>query len=81
MVEEDYLMCQKGETIWCMVPKNEDGDIWERKQVDKCLVPLVLELNLKGAYTKAVCCGHGEYPGSILLHDDTMIHLPLLKVN
>ena len=37
--------------------------------VDACLAPVVQALNDVGIATVASCCGHGKFPGSIVLAD------------
>lgn len=43
-------------------------DRWEDKGVDQCIAPLVNALNGMGMLTRSCCCGHGQYPGTIILH-------------
>lgn len=42
---------------------------WDIKAVDSCIADIVQALNDAGILTSSCCCGHGEYPGSILLQD------------
>lgn len=44
-------------TVWC----------------DPCLAPLIRVLNNGGIGTIASCCGHGEYPGWVMLTDGRFI--------
>lgn len=37
--------------------------------VDPCIAPLVQALNDGGMQTLASCCGHGKWPGSVVLGD------------
>jgi len=69
-----------GRTVDClvMVPANLSHTgkaYWANKSIDYCLAPLVKTLNAFGVDTAACCCGHGEAPGSIILHDGTCIQL------
>jgi hypothetical protein len=40
---------------------------------DPCLEPLVRALNAGGIRTVASCCGHGSYPGSVVLQDERVL--------
>ena len=67
-------MCKHGTLTDCLVPipaeLSHTGEFrWEIKGVDSCIAPIVNALNAGGVYTAGCCCGHGETPGSILLHD------------
>ena len=44
--------------------RGRDG-IW----CDPCLEPLIRALNAAGVATAASCCGHGHYPGWVMLRD------------
>jgi hypothetical protein len=37
-------------------------------QVDRCIAPLIRELNEAGLFTSQSCCGHGKMPGQIDFH-------------
>jgi hypothetical protein len=42
---------------------------WAIKGIDSCIADIVNALNASGVYTANCCCGHGERPGEIILHD------------
>lgn len=67
-------MCRHGDTVLLLVPipahLSHTGEFrWDYKAIDACIAPIVEALNNAGIYTANCCCGHGEYVGSILLHD------------
>ena len=71
-------MCKHGDERLCFVPIHADDSHtgkmrWEYKAVDSCLADRVNELNAAGRLTRSCCCGHGEVPGSIILHDGTEV--------
>jgi hypothetical protein len=35
--------------------------------IDRCMAPLVIELNKRGIETINCCCGHGKTPPSMIL--------------
>jgi len=68
--------CRETELCWVKIPAelSHTGKArWDQKPVDKCLAGTVNALNAAGEYTAACCCGHGKSPGSIILHDGTVI--------
>ena len=71
-------MCEHGQTVNCrvLIPANlshTGEERWGIKPVDSCLVDLVESLNAGGVYTAACCCGHGNGPGKIVLHDGRIL--------
>lgn len=42
---------------------------------DPCIAPLVAALNEGGVPTIASCCGHGKWPGAIVLADGRELHI------
>lgn len=67
-------MCVWNNTVKLEVPIPPDlsytGEFrWDKKPIDACIAPLVKALNDAGIYTASSCCGHGQYEGSIILHD------------
>lgn len=71
-------------SVICRVPiKAEDshtGEMrWDVKCVDACLADRVNALNAEGRWTRTCCCGHGKHPGSIILHDGTVIPVECKK--
>lgn len=74
-------MCNYGETIELkvLIPANlscTGVERWSTKPIDSCISDIVQALNNAGIYTASCCCGHGQYDGSILLHDgrELIIH-------
>lgn len=71
-------MCEHGQEVICRVPVHPDDSYtseirWTDKGIDACLADRVKALNAAGKYTRTCCCGHGKEPGSIILHDGTVI--------
>jgi len=71
-------MCEWGNTVELRVPiPSEDSHTgrfrWAKKPVDRCIADFVQALNDARIHTRSCCCGHGEKPGSILLHDGRKI--------
>lgn len=67
-------MCQRGDEVLLKVPipahLSHTGCFrWDTKAIDSCIAPIVRALNDAGIYTANSCCGHGDGPGSIILHD------------
>ena len=67
-------MCDHGDTIPIRVPipaaLGWTGQFrWVQKPVDRCIAPIVEALNAARIYTAGACCGHGNGPASIALHD------------
>lgn len=57
-------MCKHGDTV----PMPLNGRV---RDIDRCLALLVATLNtVPPLATVACCCGHGQMPPSIILHDD-----------
>ena len=52
-----------------MCKHNEFAYVWLDKKliaIDRCIAPLILQLNLAGIKTSNSCCGHGKgYPNVI----------------
>jgi hypothetical protein len=44
-------------------------------QIDKCIAPLVKELQTFGINMRSSCCGHGEIHGHIILSDRTELKI------
>ncbi len=42
-------------------------------KIDACIAPIVDALNRAGVRTDGSCCGHGQYPGWIVLHDGRLL--------
>lgn len=75
-------MCKHGIDVWMrvLIPADHShtGELlWDTKPVDACIAPLVRELIAAGVYTAGACCGHGDGPGSIVLHDGYELLLPV----
>ena len=73
-------MCDHGDTValWVPIPadRSHTGHLrWADKPVDRCIYPIVEALNRAGVYTANSCCGHGERPGSIVLHDGRVLRI------
>jgi hypothetical protein len=71
-------MCRHGDEVILRVPipayLSHTGELrWDEKGIDRCIAPIVQALNEAGIYTSSSCCGHGERPGNILLHDYRII--------
>lgn len=71
-------MCAWGTETLLLVPipahLSHTGSFrWELKGVDSCIADLVEALNAAGIYTANSCCGHGERPGGIILHDGRVL--------
>ncbi len=41
----------------------------KRVKIDACIAPIVDALNKAGILTGGSCCGHGKWPGWIVLED------------
>lgn len=61
-------MCKHGDTVVVGVPAL-DSLLWKVKPLDRCIAPIVQALNNAGVLTANSCCGHGNGPGGIILHD------------
>lgn len=73
---EEVRMCKHGNEVICRVPIHPEDShtgkmYWADKAIDACLADRVNELNASGKFTRVCCCGHGQYKGSIILHDGT----------
>lgn len=73
-------MCKWGTDELCLVPmpaeiSHTGACRWAIKGIDACIAPLVNALNAAGIYTANCCCGHGQAPGWILLHDGREIFI------
>lgn len=66
-------MCKRGDTVRVSVISNMDDGETELRDVDKCLVPLIVALNGYGIATEGCCCGHGEVTGHITLTDGRIL--------
>lgn len=71
-------MCEHNDVIYLRVPipanLSHTGEFrWDYKPVDACISDIVNALNLDNVFTSASCCGHGERPGEIILHDGRKI--------
>lgn len=77
-------MCKWGTTKDLLVPipahLSHTGEFrWDTKPVDSCLADIVQALNDAGVYTAGCCCGHGQRPGSIILHDGRELIMPTIR--
>lgn len=79
-------MCNHNDTIRLHVPIPADhshtGEFrWGYKPVDRCIAPIVQALNAAGIMTVNACCGHGDGPGAIALHDgrELTIDMAIMK--
>jgi hypothetical protein len=45
------------------------------RDIDSCIVSIVVALNEAGMKTIASCCGHGKQPGSVVLEDGREIRI------
>jgi len=73
-------MCKWGTDVNLLVPipaeASHTGKFrWAIKPVDACIAPLVKALNEAGIYTAGSCCGHGQYTGTIVLHDGRVLEI------
>lgn len=73
-------MCVWGDDVLLNVPMparlSHAGRFrWDLKSVDKCIAPIVDALNRDGIYTANSCCGHGNAPGLIFLHDGRTLRI------
>lgn len=71
-------MCEWGQEVLCLVPlmaedAAEGVAIWKLKGIDRCLAPMVNELNRAGILTRTCCCGHGKRPGEIRLQNGMVV--------
>lgn len=71
VLEASAVMCEPGNTITLHVPIRVGQ--WEEREVDECLAPFVEMLNSAGVWTSSSCCGHGEDPATVLLHDGSAL--------
>lgn len=62
-------MCDHENRERAMVTIRRDGEGVPTVWCDPCIVPLVTALNDGGLATMASCCGHGKYPGWVMLRD------------
>jgi hypothetical protein len=67
-------MCRHGQTLNAsvLIPahlSHTGEQRWDVKPIDRCLLPLIEELNRVGEHTIGSCCGHGKVPGSIIMAD------------
>ncbi len=60
-------MCKHGNTVMVPLCKPRENSKLKYAKVDMCIAPLVAHLNLIGIQTMGACCGHGDYPPSIIL--------------
>lgn len=74
------MMCEWGDTLNVLVPipaeASHTGKFrWDKKPIDRCLVPFVKALNDAGLYTGGCCCGHDnpDQQKFIGLHDGTVL--------
>lgn len=71
-------MCRQGKTVPVLVQReyNCSTSNWHAVPVDRCIAPLVQELNNRGIVTLGSCCGHGIFNGDIVIAAESE---PLLK--
>lgn len=65
-------MCVSGDRVWTPVHvdssvAHEGFAIVKEMPIDRCLVPLVRELDRRGIRMLSSCCGHGRLDGVILI--------------
>jgi len=46
---------------------------WKKKQIDKCIAPIVKALQEGGIDMRGSCCGHGKMDGDIHLQDGRIL--------
>lgn len=61
-------MCKEGQVGKVRI-LNKDLKSFRTISVDKCLVPLIRELNKHGLRTQSSCCGHGFKPDFFIALD------------
>ena len=69
-------MCKHGDDIEMEV-LGPDG-CYHKRKIDRCIAPLIKELNDRGIMTLHCCCGHGDIQGSILI-DPSHLNLHWLQ--
>ena len=60
-------MCKQGDTKLLMIPDSAGSN--RERDIDSCILSIVMALNAAGMRTIASCCGHGKQPGNIALAD------------
>ena len=69
-------MCEHGDTVSLSVPTFRHGIFpYKVKEIDRCIAPIIANLNAAGMHTVASCCGHGKNPGEILLYDGRVLRI------
>ena len=63
-------MCKWGDTVLVYVKIAADlshtgEERWDWREIDRCIAPLVQELQEAGVDMRASCCGHGKSPAII----------------
>ncbi len=58
-------MCEHGDTVPVRLAFPNRYSRREEVEVDRCIAPVVQELNDSGVRTLNSCCGHGRAEGSI----------------
>ena len=78
-------MCKKGDTtlleITTLAGDYRGKEKKGKKQIDKCLAPLVKMLNEYGIKTCDCCCGHGKLKNSWIMIDPRNIHFEKVEHN
>lgn len=71
-------MCEVGEyeLVKVKVPadlSHTGKAYWKKKQIDKCIAPIVKALQEGGIDMRGSCCGHGKMDGDIHLQDNRIL--------